>query len=618
MLTQIGRAKPLRATPTRHELLREPQQRRIYELLRPSPQRKTGYSTLVGIGLVACCTWANTAHGERTSKLGSYERQALHTAQTRLGLEIDSSPNNKILGHIYVVNLDVFLKSEGRFLRWFNIFHRTTRDDVIRREVILRPGQIWDEQKLVETERKLRDPLFTTLVVMTPVKSNKPGQVDLLVVTRDVWSLRFNSNFELQEGKLTEATLSLSENNLFGWRKQLALVFDLNQGAYSLGPLFIDKNIAGSRLQLSADAAALFNRQTDDVEGSRARVSLTYPLWSLDSKWGAGISFSRINSIPRVFQGAALRTYDAPETAEDDALPFEYRQRSLAVETSVTRSLGKKTIHRFTTGHQVISLRPRLLPGFPGSDEAQAAFIRDVLPRSEATSRLFLRYRMFQPRFVAYRNISTYDLAEDARLGPELTAEVAPGLEVIGSDVDHVIVGAGAGYTHDIRKDGFWRIAASAGGRIQGSDLIDNIVSGSARLVSPRLFRAFRIVTRVSGAARIDETANRFLTLGGRTGLRGYAIGQFFGQVRVVGNLELRSMPFKLWVTRAGALVFWDVGHAADTVGDLRLRHDFGIGLRSLIPQLSPLVYRLDWAIATHGPSKGLPGRITAGVEQVF
>ena len=66
-----------------------------------------------------------------------------------------------------------------------------------------------------------------------------------------------------------------------------------------------------------------------------------------------------------------------------------------------------------------------------------------------------------------------------------------------------------------------------------------------------------------------------------------------------------------------------DVGHAAPSLAALTPFHDFGIGLRWLIPQLNSSVVRIDWAIATQdSPSgltrAGLPGRASAGFQQVF
>ncbi|HEU5057866.1 MAG TPA: hypothetical protein VFU21_15145, partial [Kofleriaceae bacterium] len=89
-----------------------------------------------------------------------------------------------------------------------------------------------------------------------------------------------------------------------------------------------------------------------------------------------------------------------------------------------------------------------------------------------------------------------------------------------------------------------------------------------------------------------------------------------------LGNVELRTLPLKVLFTRAGGILFWDFGHAADCYAGcetpLRLHHDVGIGIRALIPQLQPYVLRLDWAIPLTGTTAGFPGRIVAGVQQVF
>jgi outer membrane translocation and assembly module TamA len=136
--------------------------------------------------------------------------------------------------------------------------------------------------------------------------------------------------------------------------------------------------------------------------------------------------------------------------------------------------------------------------------------------------------------------------------------------------------------------------------------------------VTPRLGGIGRFVARAQVAALLRETANRFYTLGGLTGLRGYAIGQFTGLRQVVGNLEFRTVGTRVWFTRVGAVAFWDLGHAADRFADLGLRHDVGVGARMLIPQFSTLVFRFDWAIPLVGATAGFPGRVSAGFEQAF
>jgi hypothetical protein len=548
--------------------------------------------------------------------LGALERQAVEAALAEYRVEIDPSPWGKKVGRILARNHDVFGPRDG-FLQWFNVFHVTTRADAVRREVLLRPGQAWDQDKVDETARKLRDPLFSSLAVVVPVRSATPGTVDLLVVTRDIWSLRFNSNYELQSSKLTYLTLSLSENNLLGRRKLLAAVFEMDQGAFSLGPLYIDKNVAGQRLDLRVRGGALFNRETREYEGSASSITFARPLWSLDSKWGAGVEWSHRYAIDRAFRRTDLRTYDAPETAEDDLVPWQFRQQSASIDTHVVRGFGDSVEQRVKLGHDLDSQRPEVYALPPVSDEVRAAFIRDVLPRSERTSVLYVGYEVFTPRFRAVRNVETFDLAEDQRYGPDLDTQAGVGLQTIGSDATFGRFSATGGWTLPLGEDGLVRAAAQVSLRLQEGELIDNSASGLLRIVSPS-FTTGRVLLEVRAATLWNETQNRFVTVGGDNGLRGFPINEFEGQRRFVTQVEYRSRALRILLARLGGVAFYDLGGAAESFGSMALHHNVGIGLRALIPQMSPEPFRFDVAFALDGPDAGLPGRIIAGYRQAF
>jgi len=555
--------------------------------------------------------------------LGSYEKVALERALAARHLRLEPHPYGKMVRWIHVVNQDVFGPDEG-FLRWFNVFHRTSREHVVEREVLLRPGQMWDDELVDETRRRLRDPLFTTLVVIAPVVAERggPEEVDLLVVTRDIWSLRANSRYEVQEGVLTELSLSLSENNLLGYRKQVAIVFDMDLGAFNIGPQYVDKNIAGTHLQLLSRVDGVFRRDDGEREGSRSYTSFGYPLWSLEREYGAGVVITHFNAVRRSFEGPELRLYDNPDTPEVEAIPYEFHERDFEIETSGVRQLGHAVKHRVTLGHDLTVRRPEVLDSFPGDDVAQAAFERDVLPRSERASRLFARYSFFTPWYRVYRNIDSFDLAEDVQLGPETSLELGAAREEIGSEANFFDLTASAAWTQDIVGDGIARVSASATGRRQEGEYIDEVLSAGFSAASPPLL-GMRLAARSLWARRYNETNNRFFTVGGDTGLRGYTIADFAGQIRVLNNLELRTFPIRILFARFGGIAFWDFGHAADCYSGcdnpLVLQHDVGMGLRGLVPQLQPYVFRLDWAVPLTGPTRGFAGsRVIFGVQQVF
>ncbi|HKE13635.1 MAG TPA: hypothetical protein VKB80_02135, partial [Kofleriaceae bacterium] len=446
-------------------------------------------------------------------------------------------------------------------------------------------------------------------------------EVDLLVVTRDIWSLRMNSNYEVQEGTLSKLSLSLSENNLFGLRKQIAMVFNMDLGKYSIGPRYIDPNIAGTHLTLETHVDAVFNRYTSDLEGSQSATSFNYPLWSLSREWGAGIDISHFDAVRRSFLGAELRRY---QTADGMMVPWEYDERDLEVTSNVVRQLGSSVKHRFAIGHKLSVQRPEVRDNFPGDDAAREEFERQVLPRSERSSAVFARYNLFVPTYAVFRNISSFDLAEDQRLGPDLGVEVGSALEALGSEVDFLYGSVTAGWTMALGRDGLVRVVGSASARRQDGELIDMLRSASIVAASPS-FLGMRLAGRATWSGLFDDTANRYFTIGGDDGLRGYAINQFVGYgpdaVRVQTNLELRTTAVPILFTRVGALLFWDTGHAADCYrgcpGALSLHQDVGGGLRVLVPQLQPYVFRFDWALPLTDAS-AFPGRFIAGVNQVF
>lgn len=549
--------------------------------------------------------------------LGSYERSAVEWALKKRHLRLEDRPEGKLLEAIIVVNLDVFGKAEG-FLRLVNFLHVTTREHVIEREVLLRPGESWDQELVEETQRKLKDPLFTSLVVVIPVKASTADKVNLLVVTRDVWSLRMNSTFEYLEGTLTGLRLSVAENNIFGLRKHGAFVFDMGQGSFSLGPQYVDKALAGTRLQLVSRVSALFARETSDFEGTSSSTTLSYPLWSLRQRWGGIFRVSHLDSVVRSFRGTDIELVDNPDTPEIEAVPRVYQLRTLGTETSVVRSYGRSVKQRFTMGHQLSVLRPDFLDDFMGSDADRVTLEQKVFPRSELASALFLQYRLFTPHFVVYRNLNSYDLAEDVRLGPDFSVGVASALKAIGSEANFYRGNIRAAWTFGLLGNGFIRASGGVSTRLQDAEFIDNVISSSLKVAAPPLADAFRLVAQASLGVRLRERGNGRFTVGGSNGLRGYQIFEFSGQKRVVTNVELRSMPLRLLFARVGGLLFWDMAHAANRLGELQMKHGVGFGLRYLIPQLQPIVFSLDWAFPLQGTAAGWPGRVSAGVAQTF
>ncbi|HUQ01484.1 MAG TPA: hypothetical protein VM261_03265 [Kofleriaceae bacterium] len=572
----------------------------------------------------ACASGAPSC--DRLLLLGNLERQALVRALVLRNLVIDPAPQGKIVGALRVYTAPVFGEDE-RLFTWANFFHISSKEYVIEREILLRPGEVWDQETIDETQRKLRDPVFTTLAVLVPVLPGPdapPGTVDVLAVSRDIFSLRMNSNYELQNGRFTFLTLSLSENNFLGRRKFVAMVFLMDQATFYLGPLFVDKNVLGRRHDLRVRGGPIFKRSDYSLEGSESSFQLSRPLWSLDTEWSWSVQADHRFAVERSFIGGDLRTYNAPSTPEDDMLPYEYHQRRWSVGGGVTRAFGDTIEHRVKGAYDLTSQRPEVLSTFMGSPEARADFEDNILPRNERTAVLYGAYEIFTARYREYQDIDSFDLAEDTRLGPRAEVTLGAGLKVLGSDANFGRATFEAGMTQAWGGGGLATISGSFSTRLERGDFVDRVASVGGRVTSPNLGIG-RVVGELRASGIFKDESNRFLVLGGDNGLRGYPVGTFAGDRRLVFQGEFRTRSVKLFLgSRWGALAFYDVGGADEVIDDVQLYQDVGIGIRALGPQLSPEVFRFDLAFpltpyTVRGVEHGAwPPRFIAGYRQAF
>ncbi len=522
--------------------------------------------------------------------VGSLERASLRRVISAHGYVIDPAPWGKVIGKIHIHNEDVFAENT-RGLRLLNHLHATTREETIREELVIEEGELWDQRRVDETARRLRDPLWTSVVAVLPIASREPGAVELLVVTRDVWSLRANTHYTFTADgagrKLTMLSVALSENNLLGRRTVIAAAMEMDQGEIAAGPFVIDKNLFGKRLDLRLRAEALFDRNAllDGGklvrEGSASEIALSKPLWSLASRWAVGGTFKHRFEVERAFRGTSLQTYDNPDTPDVELIPYRYRLKVISARVNATWQWGTRFKHQISAGYDVNSQRPALYQRARTADaDARAAFLRDVLPRSEVTSGPYVELTGSQPVFKTLRNLQTYDLGEEVRFGPEYGLLLGVSPKALGASADSLRATASVGWTNALSRDGFLRGTIGATLRYEPSstestsvvdDVIDNTAFARIRMATPT-FGVGRLVIEAALQTRWNDTQNRFFAIGSDNGLRGFVINEFQGQ-RVVGTqVEARSLPYELWLLRLGGVVFYELGGAANSVRDLELR----------------------------------------------
>src|SRR5689334_15479677 len=90
--------------------------------------------------------------------LGRLEQESVDDAMKTLGQPlIDPAPQGKTIGRVLVVNEDVFSQRDWYF-QLLNFFHRTTRSYILERELLLKPGDRYDQALVEESMRNLQSP----------------------------------------------------------------------------------------------------------------------------------------------------------------------------------------------------------------------------------------------------------------------------------------------------------------------------------------------------------------------------------------------------------------------------------------------------------------------------
>lgn len=582
--------------------------------------------------LVAACALAATARAEQLDVFRRYEEALVQAALGRTGLTIDPAPEGKLIERVEIVANDVILPGDYAIpyrvpvvyplllhAVWLNKVHVRTRDDVIRRELLFRPGERLRRDVLEESGRNLRDFFILSVARIVVARGSAPDRVVVVVVTKDNWTLRLNTNFTIDQARLDALSMSISESNLAGRNKTISLEYALDPGRHAVGLGYVDPRMGGSRHQLRLLGDVFLSRATGGVEGGFGQLTVGRPLFSLRTTWGWQLDLTFQEDVARTFQGGDLRRLKF----NDELIPDVYARRLITGNLVYTRSFGVLDKLNLSIGFRVTSARYTLPDDFPPtlSAAARAAYVR-ILPRTEAASGPFIAASAFRATYVRLQNINSFALSEDFRLGPSASLEVRLADPIFGFDSRYVAVSAAYGATY-YGRDNLFTFAFSGAARLQpgvivGDSWVNESLTASVRDVTPR-FGPLRLHVAAGINVHHDDLSNSRLAIGASNGLRGFAPRQFVGNNLYGVNVELRSIALNLWTVHIGGVLFYDGGDAPTSLLTAGWHQDAGVGLRILFPQFNKDVLRLDLAfpfeLATGG---GYAPRFSVEFGQAF
>lgn len=540
----------------------------------------------------------------QASRYSAYEREAVEAALREHRTTVEPSPGGKVLEGVDIVTLDVF-EPRDPVPTVLDVFHTMSKRHVIARELLLTVGEPYRQSLVDDSVRNLRALPQLSLVLAIPTRGSSPDRVRLLIITKDVWSLRPNWNFQFTNGGIALLTAQPAETNVAGTHTNANLNFVLNPALVVLGAGYTNYRLDGTRVLIQPNVNVAWSRATGAPEGSYGGLVAGQPLFSPRAEWAWDASVNWVDYVYRRFENADVAAYLDPTTRQ--TLPFAFRGQLYGTQYTATRSFGWSTKHDLTIGVAIARSQYTVdATGTVGvSPRTVADFIAAYVPVSDNRVGPFVQYHTYSKRYLRLLDFETLGLQEDYRLGHEAFVNVYPVPRALGSSRDFLGLDASLLYTVPM-GDGLARASVESITEAETSALTDASIEPSLHVVSPTALIG-RFVFDAHLLYRYRNYLNQVSYLGGDTRLRGYPTEFFVGKDVASVNLEFRTRSIDLWTAQVGLVGFYDVGDAFAGFSQWKPYESVGVGGRVLLPQLDRLVLRLDVGFPV-GDGARLPG----------
>jgi hypothetical protein len=463
------------------------------------------------------------------------------------------------IGKIRLAKQNVFDLSKEEENNWLyriaNRLHIVTKDRVINGQLLFETGSHYDKRLIEETERILRqNRYFYDADIETTLRED--GVVDVVVVTKDVWTLGPDLSLSRKGGE-NKSQFGIEERNLLGLGQTIRFNHEENVDRRSNSFEFADRHLGQSWVSMYLQVA-------DNSDGETSQLALVRPFYALNARWSAGARIS--NDDGR----------DALYMLGDESAEYQRDRELFTAFVGWSKGLRDGWARRWTAG--VVY-----------DDNQFSAVPVPTLPNAIPTDRKlvypFLGFELLQDEFEKTSNRDQIGRQEDFLLGARITGSIGWAAESFGADRDALMYSATAsrGYGSLDRKA--LLLSANASGRLESGRSANVLATIGARYYVTQSSKRLFFVGLQGTAGRALDLDNP-VQLGGDSGLRGYPLRYQNGDSKLLVTVEQRYFtdwyPFRLM--RVGGAIFADAGRAwgrnplgGEPLGWLK---DVGFGLR--------------------------------------
>ena len=463
-----------------------------------------------------------------------------------------------VIGTVLVDNQNIFNLEDPKDDNWLfrlgNHLHPKTRAEVIRHQLLFRPGDHYNRHLIDESERILRADGYFYDAWIREVRY-EDNHVDLRVTTRDVWTLNPGFNFS-RSGGTNSVGVQLEDSNFLGSGASLKVFHTSTVDRTSTGLQAIDEHAFDTWVS----AAATF---ADNSDGYMREVSVQQPFYALNTRLAAGVyGIDDRQTTPLYDRGIIIDK-------------FQDLHQGAQVFGGWSSGVQNGWVRRWTTGftYDEHNFEPVTWAG------------PSVVPRDRRFLYPFVQYDLIQDDYVRMWNHDQIGRTEDFYVGTSFSARAGFADASFGSSSSALIFQsyASTGFGGNGRSTLllFWDFS----GRVTEGALYNGIMDASMRYYNEQS-KNWLFFTTLSGTKGWRLDLDNQITLGGDNGLRGYPLRYQDGTQRALFTIEQRYFTdwyvFRLF--RVGGAVFFDAGRtwgrAPLAAPSLGLLTDAGFGLR--------------------------------------
>ena len=464
-----------------------------------------------------------------------------------------------VFGDIRIDNKDVFDEQDPKdnkaLFRLADRFHVRTRPSVIRHQLLFRSGERYSRHAIEESARILRADRYFYDASIVPVRYHD-GKVDVLVTTRDVWTLDPGLNFG-RSGGTNSTAATLQELNILGTGSAVSIGHQtgVDRSGSSIG--LADTHAFGTWTTVALNYADL-------SDGSFRSALINRPFYSLDTHWASGVlaqDYDQVDSL-----------YDRGQIID------QFHDHGVFAQAYAGWSPGLQNgwVNRWSAGVTYDERLFTVVPTWTGTT---------LLPEDRKFVYPWVRYELLEDDYVKLQNHDQIGRTEDFFLGTDITLLLGWADAAFGSSRSALLFQASAGRGMMPSDSTTILMTSAFTGRVEDGTLYNGVLDGAIRYYVQQSKNWLLFTTlHADNGWRLD--VDHQILLGGDNGLRGYPLRYQDGSGRALVSAEERYFtdwyPFRL--VRVGAAVFFDAGRTWGSAPlaspNLGFLEDAGFGLR--------------------------------------